>query len=127
MVVTTKKKKSGQFSSIRLKSSSVQSRSNMVFPTFNTVLFLSSSSSSLSLRGPILLRPRISAGEKVKQCSDWEDVGNMQSLVPHTKFSKVPIYRGKKKKIHTIIAQCHIFRWANNEKCTKKFLEKALG
>ena len=57
-----------QFSSMRFKSSSVQSRSKK-FPPSITVPFLLLLSSSLSLSGPMLLRPGNSAGEKAEKRS----------------------------------------------------------
>lgn len=80
--------RSGQFSSIRFKSSSVQSLSKTIFcPPSIAVLLLSSS--SLSLSGPMIACPGNSAGEK--HCSVWEDTGTMQPPLPHTRVSRLPI------------------------------------
>lgn len=101
-VITLGASASGQFSSIRFKSSSMQSLSKTIFcPPSIAVLFLlssSSSSSSLSLSGPMLARPRISAGEKAERCSAWEDTGKMQPPVPHARLSGLPIYRGEEEE-----------------------------
>ena len=101
-VITLGAPTSGQLSSIRFKSSSVQSLSKTIFcPPSVIVLFLSSSSSSssssLSLSGPMLARPRNSAGEKAECWSAWEDTGTMQPSVPHTRFSQLPIYTGERR------------------------------
>lgn len=85
---------SHQFSSIRFKSSSVQSLSKTVFcPPSVTVLFLlsSSSSSSLSLSGPMVAYPRNSAGEKADRCSDWEDTRTKQPPEAPARLSWFPI------------------------------------
>lgn len=92
--------KSLQFSSMRFKSNSVQSLSKKTFvPTSIIFCFLpsSSSSSSLSLNGPMLTRPRNSAGEKDRWCSAGEDTGNMPLPGPHCRLSRLLIYRRNNK------------------------------
>lgn len=96
---------SGQFSSMRFKSSSVQSRSKTVFWPSAIALHVllsssSSSSSSLSLSGPMLTCPKKSAGEKAETCSAWVS-GAWQLSCPHNRLSRLPIYtnRGRKKKV----------------------------
>lgn len=90
-VITLGAPTSGQFSSMRFKSSSVQSLSKNIFCPSSVAVFFLLSSSSLSLSGPMLTRPRNSTGEKVMCCSAWEDMGTSQPPVLHTKVPTLPI------------------------------------
>lgn len=95
-VIALRASRSGQFSSISFKSSSGQSRSKTNFcPASPTVLFLwssCSSSSSLSLNGPMLMCPRNSVGEMDEHCSGWEDIWATSPSVPLVGLSWLPIY-----------------------------------